>query len=174
MSVFREEVGGLVFSWHAPDNVFGAECKYGYINLLSPQQIISCFQDQKVMAEDARRNGFGNDPGWAAVIDDWPHWLPVFRFNTGDCLCVDIGRPAEQPIVFLEHDVMDGGPNLHGLRLASSLSDFVQQWAEAMFVELRDWTVGCNDVGLNLRADVFGTMQNKLHEMAEREELGEE
>lgn len=105
------------FSWKDPSGtVFGKELRYGGFTLLSPSEIKQRLHDLREIAREAQEKGWNeDDPGYAALVQDWPHWLPVFAFDNGDCFCINM-RDKSFPVVFLEHDVMVDGPNLHGLR----------------------------------------------------------
>lgn len=82
------------------------------------------------------------------------HWSEIghigcrfFFFDNGDFFCIDM-REKSFPVVFLEHDVMDGGPNLHGLRIASDLGKLLDLWSQVYFVEC-DWSLIVEDSGIN-------------------------
>jgi cell wall assembly regulator SMI1 len=138
--VFLTEAGSLKFQWDT--DLFGSECEGGYAWLRSPEEIAETFQDQVGMAEEAHRDGLdvGSD-GYEALVKDWPHWIPVFRFPAGDCFCLDVSEAStDAPIVFGEHDVMDSGPNLHGLRIAENFADLVDRWNAILFLDAYDWT----------------------------------
>lgn len=162
LHVFAQETRHLEFSWYAPAAVFGEDCRCGCVHLLTPAQVVSHFREQQRQADEARRQRLDAEEGYAALVADWPFWLPVFRFPSGDCICVETRGGLMGAAVFLEHDVMDAGPNLHGLILAKTLSDFVQRWAEILFVDVNDWTVCVDKEGLNARAPVFQLMHERL------------
>ena len=42
-------------------------------------------------------------------------------------------------VVLWQHDLLDGGPYYHGLRLGATLTGFVSEWARVGFAEPRDW-----------------------------------
>jgi hypothetical protein len=65
----------------------------------------------------------------------WATWTSFHRFASGDCLAVE---PAGE-VVLWQHDLLDGGPYYHGLRLGASLDDFLTTWARVAFAEPRDW-----------------------------------
>lgn len=153
--VFLSEVGGLNFHWDT--DAFGPECRRGHAWLLSPQEIVDSFKEHVALAQDARRDGLDRtNDGYRALVSDWPHWIPVFRFPSGDFFCLDIsGGSVNPPIVFLEHDVMDQGPNLHGLRLARDFADLVSRWSSVLFADAYDWTRAVGGEGIDKDAEVF-------------------
>jgi len=144
-----DDYSSVVFSWEANAEVFGSSCKRGYLNLLSPGEIVKQFNAQVAEAEEAKCNGLDDEEGYLAIINDWPHWLPVFRFRSGDLFCIETRRKGF-PVVFLEHDVMDAGPNLHGMQIAKNVECLVNNWASILFVEFNDWTEICNEEGIDL------------------------
>lgn len=59
-------------------------------------------------------------------------WMPFYDVGNGDRFCLDTAYdPA--PVVFDKHDWHDGGAGENGHRLADSLSDFFQDWAQVCF-----------------------------------------
>ena len=137
------------FSWKDPTGaVFGEEFRYGGFTLLSPSEIKTYLYELREIAREAHEKGWDeDDPGYAALVQDWPHWLPVFFFDNGDCFSIDM-RDKSFPVVFQEHDVMDGGPNLHGLRIAPDLGTLIDRWSRILFVEC-DWSRVTNESGIN-------------------------
>lgn len=152
------EIYGLVnrvkFSWEANNSIFGPKCRFGYFNLLSLEEIQIAFNDQVEQANEAKSNSLEDEKGYAAIINDWPYWLPIFRFPSGDSFCVET-RNTNLPIVFLEHDVMDCGPNLHGMQIAPNLESLLNLWSHLLFVEVRDWTEVCDANGINEQNELF-------------------
>jgi hypothetical protein len=157
--VFLGEAGGLKFRWST--DVFGPECRRGYAWLLSPEEIAEAFKGQVAIAEEAQRDGVdATNEGYKALVRDWPHWIPVFRFPSGDCFCLDVsGASIDPPVVFLEHDVMDQGPNLHGLRLASNVADLVSRWGGVLFVDVYDWTKAVVANGIDKDAQILNPLR---------------
>ena len=154
LQIYTTETEALKFSWIAEPDVFGPDCSRGNISLLSPNQVKSQLEDQREQAQEAKENGLIDDEGYAVLAEDWPHWLPVFSFPSGDCFCLDM-REDECPVVFLEHDVMDAGPNLHGLRIAPNLESLIALWRQILFVDLFDWTQGVNESGIDIDSRIF-------------------
>lgn len=157
--VLYKDVSSVVFSWKADISKFSGSCKRGFLNLLSPRESIEQLNIQIAEAEEAKRNCLEDDQGYLAVINDWPHWFPLFRFRSGDMFCIET-RKDGFPIVFLEHDVMDSGPNLHGMQLAKNVECLVNDWASILFVELIDWMEVCNQDGIDLSNAILEKLQN--------------
>lgn len=149
--IYAEEAGSIEFSWLASPYVFGQDCRRGNVSFLSPARSMQMLRDQRAQASETTAEGYAeNDEGYSAVAADWPHWLPVFRFPSGDCFCLDLRDPAPEPgVVFLEHDVMDAGPNLHGLRMAEGLEELIERWRQIHFVELFDWNAAVGESGID-------------------------
>lgn len=163
--VLSEEAGGLLFGWVTEGNLFGPECRYGGIHLLSPEEAVEVARELRQYAAEVQQ-----DPilvaraGFAAMIEDWPFWIPVCRFMSADCFCLDIRRGGDDyPVVFLEHDVMGGGPNVHGLQLAPNFEDLVLRWSELAFVELHDWTPAISDTGIDVGSALFRQLRYSLN-----------
>lgn len=124
------------------------EFYYGGFTLLSPLEITRQFHEFREFVKEIVKNGLDQEEaGYAALVRDWPYWLPIFFFDNGDFFCIDM-REKSFPVVFLEHDVMDGGPNLHGLRIASDLGKLLDLWSQVYFVEC-DWSLIVEDSGIN-------------------------
>lgn len=155
--LFLNHTSSLRFSWEDDaKNFFGDHCRYGGLNLISPIQIRDLYKDMREMVEEAKtelREEYNE--GKQALIDDWSFWIPTVLFQNGDALCIDT-RTGN--IVFLEHDVMDGGPNLHGILLAQNIDDLIIKWSKVGFVDIYDWTDGVNDDGIDIERPIF----NKL------------
>lgn len=137
------------FCWvDSSEKIFGRDFHYGGFTLLSPLKIFTLFHEYREYVKEIQKNGWDQEEaGYAALVRDWPYWLPVFFFDNGDSFCIDM-REKSFPVVFLEHDVMDGGPNLHGLRIASDLGTLLDLWSQVYFVEC-DWSLIVEDSGIN-------------------------
>jgi len=157
--VYLHETGGLRFAWNT--EVFGPECKRGCAWLLGPKEIVEERRNLLGTVADAKAEGLDRvSEGYGALVKDWPAWVPVFRFPSGDCFCLDNSSGASDPvIVFLEHDVMDQGPNLHGLRVAGSFTELVARWSKVLFVDVYDWTKVVRENGMDEGADVFSPLR---------------
>jgi hypothetical protein len=140
---FLNQSSSLQFYWEIlGDREFplGEECKYGGINLISPFQIVELYIDMKEMVDDSRtRLHDGLDEAWEAL----------------DAFCID---KRNETIVFLEHDVADGGPNVHGLLLAINFDDLIRKWSKVGFVEVFDWTDGINEDGIDVENIIFSRL----------------
>ena len=153
--VFLHEAGEIKCRWNT--DLFGPDSTRGFAWLLSPRGLEEAFKAQVEMAEEAKRDGLdATGDGYRALVTDWPRWVPIFRFPSGDCFCLEFSDSAsDPPIVFLEHDVMDQGPNLHGLRLASNFGDLVARWSSVLFVDVHDWTKAVAADGIDKNAAVL-------------------
>ena len=154
---FYRETEQIEFSWiAAPDYVFGSDFYDGDLTLLSPADAKNLYLDVMCdIANEAIQNGWEkNDAGYAALVNDWPHWFPVLLFANGDCLCIDM-TSEQNRIVYCEHDVMDGGPNLHGLQIAPDLETLIYRWKQMLFAENFDWTRAVDETGINLDSELL-------------------
>ena len=127
--VYSDEAGSLRLQWRC--SALPRYERGGDLNLLSPERAAARLLDQRNHARDCCADET------AHLLAAWANWLPVFVFASGDAMCVDLD--ADDCIVFLEHDVADDGPNLHGLVLGSGLLEFIGRWERHYFAELLDW-----------------------------------
>lgn len=157
--VFLNEFNSLLFEWKENSGLFQSSFKRGYLNILSPEQILETYySNQDEIREIQRNNDYGHNEGRLAVINDWPYWLPIIKFCNGDFFCLETRRGkfnSESNVVLLEHDVLDTGPNLHGLFMATSFHELVERWGKVLFVELNDWTDGVDHNGIDVTAEIF-------------------
>lgn len=86
------------------------------------------------------------------VIEDISHWYPVFIFPNGDKFCYD---DRNGKIVFYEHDVFDGGVNLHGLVIAESIDGLLYSWGKVLFMDIYDWYEGVDEKGIDVKKEVY-------------------
>ncbi len=154
--IYLNHASTIQFSWNVDDNRFGLNCKRGFVNLLSPKDIISKYDDMISMVGEgvANPDELAENEGLKALVEDWPNWIPIFSFPNGDYFCIDKHEDGN-PIIFLEHDVMDGGPNVHGLKIALNFDDLVYKWSKVGFVDIYDWTDGTNSDGIDFNLEVF-------------------
>jgi hypothetical protein len=162
---FLQETGGVKWQWFS--DLFGLHSRRGCAWLQSPQEMADGFEDQVAMAEEAKSSGeTATSAGYQAMASDWPNWIPVFRFPSGDSFCLDMAAADfDPPIVFLEHDVMDGGPNLHGMRLAQNFLDLVRRWSSVLYVEVPDWTPVVDRDGIDVNAEIFRPLREHLRRL---------
>jgi len=155
-SFYLNESSMLHFSWRLHNDVedhFGEECRYGGLDLNSPTQIKAAYEEMKEMIEDGKSELEEEyDEGWEALVKDWSYWIPIISFQNGDAFCIDTRNEA---IVYLEHDVMDGGPTIHGTILSLNFDDLIQKWSRIGFVEIYDWTEGVDEKGINISSPIF-------------------
>lgn len=149
--LFFDDMLACKLVWEASGQLYGDSFTRGYIQLLSPEEILAQFNDQKFEAKEASLNQSENDAGYQALINDWPHWIPLFKFRSGDVFCIET-RESGFPVVLLEHDVADAGPNLHGMQIARNIETLINDWSSLLFVEVNDWSEICNERGLNRMA----------------------
>ena len=81
------------------------------------------------------------------IAEDIQNWYPLFRFGNGDAFCLDIRNGA---VVFFEHDVVDDGQNLHGLRIADSVNDLFDKWSRIHFADYCYWDEITDAHGIDL------------------------
>ena len=154
--IFCKETGGFLFSWQADKKVFGPDCQRGFFHFLSPLEISEIYNDHLNLVKESLQNGLEEEEGYKDLINDWPYWVPVFRFSNGDCFCLDLREPGQNPpIAFLEHDVMDDGPDLHGLKIANDFNDLICTWSKLLFVDFYDWSQIVDEQGINLSSPVL-------------------
>lgn len=60
------------------------------------------------------------------------HWLPVLQEGNGDHMSIDLSKPAG-PVVFDQHDWLDGGSGDNGVLLGSDWADFLTRWGSVCF-----------------------------------------
>lgn len=154
--IYINETSKLLFDWSAEPDLFGIDCKSGYIKLLSPEEVMEKVFEMKEMVEEGNNNQeeLDSNEGLRALVNDWGHWIPIFSFPNGDAFCIDT-RKDKMPIVFLEHDVMDGGPYIHGTIIAASFEDLLEIWSKVSFVDIYDWSIAVDGTGLNIENPIF-------------------
>ncbi|WP_219834277.1 hypothetical protein [Paenibacillus sp. R14(2021)] len=156
--IFLEETSGLILCWDTSVDKFGDSCKRGYLHLLSPKEIITTYREMlEVVKESSSDPEVSSNAGLQVLVRDWPSWIPLFRFPDGDAFCIDIRNLS---IVFLEHDVMDGGPYIHGTTIASSLDHLLELWDQIAFADVYDWSECCNEHGIILEKPLFNNIRS--------------
>src|SRR5690606_16890339 len=85
--------------------------------------------------EKAENYGFPytDDPALAkrTAARMW-HWLPVIEMWNGDLFCLDLGEPS-CPVIFNQHDWMDGGTGDNGRLMAENFRAFLVGWGSVCF-----------------------------------------
>lgn len=94
--------------------------------------------------------------GLDRVMGDIEHWYPVFLFPNGDRFCYDDRTGC---ILFFEHDVFDGGINLHGLLIADSLDALFERWSDVWFADIYDWSDGVDTNGIDAGKEAFSSIR---------------
>lgn len=160
---YLNEASSISLIWNATGEGFGDKCKYGEINLISPIEINRMVEDMKFEVKEFLENKeeYEENEGVKAILDDWIYWIPIIKFSNGDAFCFDI-RQHEYPIFFLEHDVMDGGPNLHGLKIAPNFDQFFKNWCNVGFVDIYDWYEVSTENGVNFNNNIFEMIKKIL------------
>ncbi|MFC7677811.1 SMI1/KNR4 family protein [Paenibacillus sp. GCM10028914] len=161
-NIFLSEASGLLLKWFAPPEIFGEKCTRGYFHLLSPIEIIDLYEDMLSMVSDLSVNNseIETNEGLQVLVADWPNWIPIIRFPNGDAFCVDIKN--NHSIVFLEHDVMDGGPNIHGTKIAEDLDDLLNNWNVIAFVDYYDWSECVDDNRIDIENSDFSSIRKLI------------
>lgn len=59
-------------------------------------------------------------------------WLGFYDVGNGDIFCLDM-KVDDPPVVFYQHDWMDGSEWENGVQFGKSLSDFLTKWARVCF-----------------------------------------
>jgi hypothetical protein len=143
------EHGATRLRWRDHDEQrLGRDARHGGIWFLTPGAAEQEVREYRDLIEDERNHA---EPQHLELAEaTWGRWTPFHRFASGDCLALD--RAGE--VVIWQHDLLDGGPYFHGLRLGTTLEAFLATWARVGFAEPRDWrTVATADnVGLDLDA----------------------
>lgn len=148
--IYINEVSKVDFKWFADKSVFGQRIKMGELSLLSPDEIENMSTMIKKISECYVNNQLPRDQKVQSIIEDWANWVPIVSFMNGDAFCID---KRSNKIVFFEHDVMDGGPNSHGIIIANNFEKLLDDWAEIAFVNPFDWTDICNFDGIDLQSN---------------------
>lgn len=158
-SIYTEQAGGIEFSWVAEAGTFGKDRVWGDLLLLSPERVL---EERREMLDEARTLGAQGmahlSEGEKALVSDWPGWIPFIKFRSGDFFCLCSGEGGDlggHRVVLLEHDVMDGGPSVHGVQIAPSVSELFIRWSSVGFVEVYDWSSVVDGRGLDVRSSIF-------------------
>lgn len=161
---WEEKAGHIRLNWRTEGDVFGPACRRGFLELNTPDGVFRKVQVLREIVEDVDRGEMsGDEEGMAALLQDWPHWISIFSFRNGDAFCLDLRSVGgDLPVVLLEHDVMDAGPSVHGLKVASDFDGLVRAWSDLAFIELRDWSEGVSQEGLDLALPVFARLREHL------------
>jgi hypothetical protein len=71
------------------------------------------------------------------------HWLPVIEVENADLICQDLSDPC-CPVIFNQHDWLDGGSGDNGHPLAPNWRAFLQAWGSVCFQFPRSlWWPAC-------------------------------
>ena len=89
------------------------------------------------------------------IADDINNWFPLFKFRNGDMFCLD---KRDGKIKFFEHDVIDCGPNLHGIIISKSVNELFSLWSKIHFLDAYYWDECVDENGLNLKTDICNSL----------------
>ncbi|MGG1517991.1 SMI1/KNR4 family protein [Paenibacillus oryzisoli] len=158
---YLRHASSVDFRWSAEPSVFGVDCKRGELNVLPPMMVLNVYRDMMEIVNEGRTNQreFNENAGVRALVNDWPYWLPFCSFANGDAFCIDA---RNQKIVFLEHDVMDGGPYIHGTKIAENIYELLERWIQIAFVDVYDWSKVVDDEGINLSNPLLEPLLQKI------------
>ncbi|WP_066314732.1 SMI1/KNR4 family protein [Bacillus sp. FJAT-29814] len=155
-NLYLNEAASISMIWNATGEGFGEYCKYGEINLISPAEIVRMVEDIRFEVKEFLKNkqDYEENEAVKAILDDWIYWIPVIKFRNGDAFCFDTRQPG-YPVFFLEHDVMDGGPNLHGIKIATDFDKLFKNWCNVGFVDIYDWYEVSMENGVDFDNKIF-------------------
>jgi cell wall assembly regulator SMI1 len=135
---FYTTVGnGYSMYWNA--DASNARNPWGSLQVLSLVSLAEVYTGWRGMAlydsEAADRYGFPytKNPTLAkqTAARQW-HWLPVIEEGNGDLICVDLSVSGG-PVVFHQHDWLDGGTGDDGHVLAPGWGAFLNGWGSVCF-----------------------------------------
>lgn len=138
LAQFYQTVGnGYALFWQPTSQ--GEETKFGSFQVPSLNDLASgCLSWRKLVLyspEAAEKYGFPHtkDPALAkrTAARMW-HWLPVIAEENGDAISHDLSDQT-CPVVFDEHDWLDGGSGENGHVLAANWYEFVKGWGSVCF-----------------------------------------
>jgi hypothetical protein len=130
---FYAEIGdGMEFAWSSKgnDRLF-ANHEIPKIEECAPQSFdnVSWLPEWK----DDYEFPYVKDPALAKTTAlKMRKWLPFWDTGNGDSFCLDTSL-APSPVLFNQHDWLDGGSGKNGHQVADSLFEFYSQWAEVCF-----------------------------------------
>jgi hypothetical protein len=126
--------------------------------LFTARKIITTYGEMLEMVQESKNSHeFSTNVGLQALVLDWPNWIPITRFPNGDLFCIDVTKKFS--VVFLEHDVMDGGPYIHGTTIARNLEKLLELWDEIAFADVYDWSKYCNEIGIDIENPLFNNIR---------------
>lgn len=64
----------------------------------------------------------------------------------------------------MEHGVMDGGPYIHGTKLAPNIDELLYRWSEIGFVDFYDWSQCVGEDGIDLEISAFNLIRKGINE----------
>lgn len=159
--VLTREASAVTFAWNGRLSPKGKEW-HGGVHLLSIDDVVDEAQALRRAVADLKADDASESA--EAMRHDYPHWVPFVAFRNGDHFCLD-GQSSslnDSAVVFQEHDVNDGGPYIHGLRIADGFADLIERWSCVGFVEPQDWSAECNETGLDPDSEGISELRKRL------------
>jgi cell wall assembly regulator SMI1 len=135
---FYQTMGdGLSLRWQV--NSDDGNAPFANLQVPTVENLASMYTGWREIAlyspEKAERYGFPytQDPALAkrTAARMW-HWLPVIEEGNGDMICQDLSN-AGCPVIFHQHDWLDGGAGDNGHLLAENWRAFLAAWGSVCF-----------------------------------------
>ncbi|WP_162671139.1 SMI1/KNR4 family protein [Gemmata massiliana] len=140
---FYQTVGdGFSFFWESDSG--DPKTPWGSLPVPSLSSLVKMYTGWRGLVlyspERAEEYGFPHtkDPALAkhTAARMW-HWLPIIAEENGDAICLDLGAPG-CPVVFDQHDWMDGGSGDNGHPLGANWREFLIGWGSVCFQMPKD------------------------------------
>lgn len=163
-SFYTNQASEVIFAWELSEHYISEDYKRGELRILSPQCVKESYLEMIELVhdfEDYDENECDED-GVNALVNDWSYWIPIIRFGNGDAFCID-KRDTNGKIVFLEHDVVGAGPNVHGLKMANNFSELMDKWSKIGFLDAYYWNKIVSDNGIDVDSRCLEKIKNKLN-----------
>jgi hypothetical protein len=118
--------------WYDEQRRLGRDATGGGLVLLAPRETLDEIETYAMLLDDER-----DDPNehYELAARTWGAWTPFHRFPSGDSLALN----ETGAVTVWQHDLLDGGPYVHGLVLGPDLLTFLEAWARVCWAEPRDW-----------------------------------
>jgi SMI1 / KNR4 family (SUKH-1) len=136
VDLYREMGDGVWLSWDADHGGGDGSGPFAMVEFEPLGDLIARFEHGKSYsvewADDYDYSGT-RDPVLArATALGMRSWFPFLEEGNGDSLCLDSSAP-ECPVVFNQHDWMDGGTGENGSPMGASLFEFLEDWSRVCF-----------------------------------------
>lgn len=138
LSSFYATVGnGISLRWQA--NADDSKLPFANLQIPTLESLAGGYESWRSYAlytpEAAAKYGFPytKDPALAkrTAAHMW-HWLPIIDEGNGDQICLDLSGPGF-PVIFNQHDWLDGGAGDNGHLLAPNWRAFLVDWGSVCF-----------------------------------------